>query len=160
MVQTTDDSFNFLDRVEKVIVKQKTLSMLKSFAKLKLFLKRFPCLIWVLHFVLNFPTIATKFQSISIIFYTSPVLLYLQWTTKCSMYSFSHKCLIQGGHFSGIYRKVQLKPLKWVKATKNGEGEEERPVEALMVLKYGGVLTHAGRKQVLTYFHKDLGLSL
>ncbi|KAI3452348.1 hypothetical protein Pfo_009013 [Paulownia fortunei] len=56
--------------------------------------------------------------------------------------------LEEGGHFSGIYRKVQLKPLKWVKVTKNnGEGEEERPVEALMILKYGGVLTHAGRKQ-------------
>ncbi|KAK9090611.1 hypothetical protein Sjap_023788 [Stephania japonica] len=56
--------------------------------------------------------------------------------------------LEEGGHFSGIYRKVQLKPLKWVKVLKsNGEGEEERPVEALMVLKYGGVLTHAGRKQ-------------
>ncbi|XP_024012291.1 inositol hexakisphosphate and diphosphoinositol-pentakisphosphate kinase VIP2 isoform X1 [Eutrema salsugineum] len=56
--------------------------------------------------------------------------------------------LEEGGHFSGIYRKVQLKPLKWVKVPKSdGEGEEERPVEALMVLKYGGVLTHAGRKQ-------------
>ncbi|CAN0924391.1 Inositol hexakisphosphate and diphosphoinositol-pentakisphosphate kinase VIP2 [Linum grandiflorum] len=45
-------------------------------------------------------------------------------------------------------RKVQLKPLKWIKVPKsNGEGEEDRPVEALMVLKYGGVLTHAGRKQ-------------
>ncbi|XP_050221931.1 inositol hexakisphosphate and diphosphoinositol-pentakisphosphate kinase VIP2-like isoform X2 [Mercurialis annua] len=56
--------------------------------------------------------------------------------------------LEEGGHFSGIYRKVQLKPLKWAKVPKsNGEGEEERPVEALMVLKYGGVLTHAGRKQ-------------
>ncbi|KAM7511388.1 hypothetical protein LguiB_010263 [Lonicera macranthoides] len=56
--------------------------------------------------------------------------------------------LEEGGHFSGIYRKVQLKPLKWVKVAKgNGEGEVERPVEALMVLKYGGVLTHAGRKQ-------------
>ena len=55
----------------------------------------------------------------------------------------------QGGHFSGIYRKVQLKPLKWVTIPRsNGEGEEEKPVEALMVLKYGGVLTHAGRKQV------------
>lgn len=62
---------------------------------------------------------------------------------------FSCICLSKGGHFSGIYRKVQLKPLKWVKVSKgNGEGEEERPVEALMVLKYGGVLTHAGRKQV------------
>ncbi|KAJ0966242.1 hypothetical protein J5N97_027380 [Dioscorea zingiberensis] len=56
--------------------------------------------------------------------------------------------LEEGGHFSGIYRKVQLKPLKWIKVPKsNGDGEEERPVEALMVLKYGGVLTHAGRKQ-------------
>lgn len=56
--------------------------------------------------------------------------------------------LEEGGYFSGIYRKVQLKPLKWVTVPRsNGEGEEERPVEALMVLKYGGVLTHAGRKQ-------------
>ncbi|WVZ13592.1 hypothetical protein V8G54_011158 [Vigna mungo] len=55
--------------------------------------------------------------------------------------------LEEGGHFSGIYRKVQLKPLKWIKVTK-GNGEiEEQPVEALMILKYGGVLTHAGRKQ-------------
>nr|XP_043615695.1 inositol hexakisphosphate and diphosphoinositol-pentakisphosphate kinase VIP2-like [Erigeron canadensis] len=54
--------------------------------------------------------------------------------------------LEEGGHFSGIYRKVQLKPLKWVKVSK-GDTEEERPIEALMVLKYGGVLTHAGRKQ-------------
>ncbi|KAL5080188.1 hypothetical protein RYX36_008609 [Vicia faba] len=55
--------------------------------------------------------------------------------------------LEEGGHFSGIYRKVQLKPLKWVKVTKSSGEVEERPVEALMVLKYGGVLTHAGRKQ-------------
>ncbi|BAU01196.1 hypothetical protein VIGAN_11037900 [Vigna angularis var. angularis] len=55
--------------------------------------------------------------------------------------------LEEGGHFSGIYRKVQLKPLKWIKVTK-GNGEiEEQPIEALMILKYGGVLTHAGRKQ-------------
>lgn len=65
---------------------------------------------------------------------------------------------MQGGHFSGIYRKVQLKPLKWVKVPKsNGEGEEERPVEALMVLKYGGVLTHAGRKQVLIFITHRFG---
>ncbi|KAF8681847.1 hypothetical protein HU200_045290 [Digitaria exilis] len=56
--------------------------------------------------------------------------------------------LEEGGHFSGIYRKVQLKPLKWMKVAKrNGDGQEERPIEALMILKYGGVLTHAGRKQ-------------
>ncbi|KAH0913137.1 hypothetical protein HID58_036458, partial [Brassica napus] len=50
--------------------------------------------------------------------------------------------LEEGRNFSGIYMKVQLKPLKW-----DGEGEEERPVEALMILKYGGILTHTGRKQ-------------
>ncbi|KAG9153489.1 hypothetical protein Leryth_018750 [Lithospermum erythrorhizon] len=62
----------------------------------------------------------------------------------------------KGGHFSGIYRKVQLKPLKWIKVPKtNGEGEEEKPVEALMVLKYGGVLTHAGRKQVVIQFSQS-----
>ncbi|RDX71985.1 Inositol hexakisphosphate and diphosphoinositol-pentakisphosphate kinase VIP1, partial [Mucuna pruriens] len=55
--------------------------------------------------------------------------------------------LEEGGHFSGIYRKVQLKPLKWVKVTKSDSEVEERPVEALMILKYGGVLTHAGRTQ-------------
>ncbi|XP_068501736.1 inositol hexakisphosphate and diphosphoinositol-pentakisphosphate kinase VIP2-like isoform X6 [Phaseolus vulgaris] len=55
--------------------------------------------------------------------------------------------LEEGGHFSGIYRKVQLKPLKWVKVTKANGEIEERPIEALMILKYGGVLTHAGRKQ-------------
>ncbi|CAK9857717.1 unnamed protein product [Sphagnum jensenii] len=56
--------------------------------------------------------------------------------------------LEEGGHFSGIYRKVQLKPQKWTKVPKeDDETEEEFPIEALMVLKYGGVLTHAGRKQ-------------
>ncbi|XP_020202249.1 inositol hexakisphosphate and diphosphoinositol-pentakisphosphate kinase VIP1 isoform X6 [Cajanus cajan] len=55
--------------------------------------------------------------------------------------------LEEGGHFSGIYRKVQLKPLKWDKVTKGNGEVEERPVQALMILKYGGVLTHAGRKQ-------------
>ncbi|KAG5389251.1 hypothetical protein IGI04_030792 [Brassica rapa subsp. trilocularis] len=54
--------------------------------------------------------------------------------------------MAQGGNFPEIYRKVQMKPLKW-----DGECEEERLVEALMILKYGGVLTHAGRKQVFTY---------
>ncbi|CAM0883363.1 unnamed protein product [Alopecurus aequalis] len=56
--------------------------------------------------------------------------------------------LEEGGYFSGIYRKVQLKPSNWVHIPKSsGEGEEECPIEALMILKYGGVLTHAGRKQ-------------
>ncbi|KAI5007330.1 hypothetical protein ZWY2020_050775 [Hordeum vulgare] len=56
--------------------------------------------------------------------------------------------LEEGGHFSGIYRKVQLKPSNWARVPKSrGEGDEELPIEALMILKYGGVLTHAGRKQ-------------
>ncbi|OQU87660.1 hypothetical protein SORBI_3003G315166 [Sorghum bicolor] len=55
--------------------------------------------------------------------------------------------LEEGGHFSGIYRKVQLKPSNWVHVPKDNREGEEYPVEALMVLKYGGVLTHAGRKQ-------------
>ncbi|CAN7003762.1 unnamed protein product [Brassica oleracea var. botrytis] len=87
--------FLYVDQVVRVIVIQKTLNILRSFAKLK--------------------------------------------------QSFSHSRepfgMAHGGNFSRIYRKVQLKPLKW-----DGEGEEERPVEALMILKYGGVLTHAGRK--------------
>ncbi|KAJ1285668.1 hypothetical protein BS78_03G295200 [Paspalum vaginatum] len=55
--------------------------------------------------------------------------------------------VLQGGHFSGIYRKVQLKPSNWVRSPEDNRDGEEHPVEALMVLKYGGVLTHAGRKQ-------------
>ena len=63
--------------------------------------------------------------------------------------------LEEGGHFSGIYRKAQLKPLKWATVFEEGvEGEVERVTEALMVLKYGGVLTHAGLKQA-----EDLGRS-
>ncbi|CAG7861880.1 unnamed protein product [Brassica rapa] len=59
--------------------------------------------------------------------------------------------MAHGGNFSGIYRNVQLKPLKW-----DSEGEEEIPVEALMILKYGDVLTHAGRKQ---YFTNEMALN-
>ncbi|KAH0922199.1 hypothetical protein HID58_022217, partial [Brassica napus] len=92
-------------QVVRVIVIQKTLNMLRSFAKLKQFLKRL--FIWGK----SFPHSREPFE------------------------------MAQGGNFSGIYRKVELKPLKW-----DGEGEEERPVEALMILKYGGVLTHVGRK--------------
>ncbi|KAG5411261.1 hypothetical protein IGI04_007580, partial [Brassica rapa subsp. trilocularis] len=55
----------------------------------------------------------------------------------------------QGENFSGIYMKVQLKPLKW-----DGEGEEKRPVEALMILKYGGVLTHVTLAEELGRFFR------
>jgi inositol hexakisphosphate/diphosphoinositol-pentakisphosphate kinase len=49
------------------------------------------------------------------------------------------------GHFSGINRKVQLKPLVVVAA--DAEGEEQRVTELQLVVKHGGVLTHAGRAQ-------------
>lgn len=55
--------------------------------------------------------------------------------------------LEQGGQFAGINRKVQLKPLRW-SAPEEGSGETPRCVEALLILKHGGVLTHAGRQQV------------
>lgn len=56
--------------------------------------------------------------------------------------------LEQGGQFAGINRKVQLKPLRW-SALEEGSGEQPRCIEALLILKHGGVLTHAGRQQVL-----------
>lgn len=50
--------------------------------------------------------------------------------------------LEQGGQFAGINRKVQLKPLKKVE-----DGDVSVCTEALLILKHGGVLTHAGRQQ-------------
>lgn len=57
--------------------------------------------------------------------------------------------LEQGGQFAGINRKVQLKPTKWSGPSEDG-GSEGAPkiTEALLILKHGGVLTHAGREQV------------
>jgi hypothetical protein len=58
--------------------------------------------------------------------------------------------LEQGGQFAGINRKVQLKPLRWSAPPEEGSGEQARCVEALLILKHGGVLTHAGRQQAET----------
>jgi inositol hexakisphosphate/diphosphoinositol-pentakisphosphate kinase len=64
--------------------------------------------------------------------------------------------LEQGGQFAGINRKVQLKPLAWAEpaagaeaagAAARGKPPPRRAVEALLILKHGGVLTHAGRAQ-------------
>ena len=55
--------------------------------------------------------------------------------------------LEQGGSFAGINRKVQIKPLKWSQP-QEGSKTEPRVTEALLILKHGGVLTHAGRQQV------------
>ncbi|MEW5317234.1 MAG: hypothetical protein WDW38_008551 [Sanguina aurantia] len=49
--------------------------------------------------------------------------------------------LEQGGHFSGVNRKVQLKPTRWTTFPQSKKS-----------LKWGGVLTHAGRQQ-----SEDLG---
>merc|ERR1712232_428263 len=76
--------------------------------------------------------------------------------------------LEKGGFFSGINRKVQLKPQKWISQekfdgdNKNAEGGSEgggkrrkTPVtQALLILKWGGVLTAHGRKQSEKLGHK------
>lgn len=59
--------------------------------------------------------------------------------------------LEQGGSFAGINRKVQIKPLKWSQP-EEGSTEEPRVTEALLILKHGGVLTHAGRQQACTAY--------
>ena len=43
--------------------------------------------------------------------------------------------------------QVQLKPLKWEMYTNIKGVQQERVVEALFILKWGGELTHAGVKQ-------------
>lgn len=89
--------------------------------------------------------------------------------------------LEQGGHFSGIYRKAQIKPTKWKRiaidseeyfelqgnsanvSNNNGSSDRSSNVnydssstsseavyivsEALLIMKWGGVLTPHGRKQ-------------
>lgn len=42
---------------------------------------------------------------------------------------------------------MQLKPLKWSDEATEGSEEPRKCVEALLILKHGGVLTHAGRQQ-------------
>jgi inositol-hexakisphosphate/diphosphoinositol-pentakisphosphate 1-kinase len=60
--------------------------------------------------------------------------------------------LEKGGHFSGINRKVQLKPTAWDPPADGGEGETVRA--ALLVLKWGGELTEAGRAQAEQLGHR------
>ncbi len=66
--------------------------------------------------------------------------------------------LEHGGSFAGVNRKVQLKPLRWA-APEEGSSEPPRIVEALLILKHGGVLTHAGRQQVLSLTRSHLAQS-
>ena len=56
--------------------------------------------------------------------------------------------LEEGGHFSGINRKAQLKPISWVQSIDPQTGQSVEKVEsALLILKFGGVLTHLGKNQ-------------
>jgi hypothetical protein len=64
--------------------------------------------------------------------------------------------LEKGGHFSGINRKVQLKPTRWrtavVPSTAAGAALGSTTTmtlvsECLLILKWGGVLTHSGKRQ-------------
>jgi len=50
-----------------------------------------------------------------------------------------------------VNRKVQLKPTKWSEV-EEGSTEQPHVVEALLILKHGGVLTHAGRQQACAAF--------
>jgi len=56
--------------------------------------------------------------------------------------------LKKGGHFEGINRKIQLKPLEW-EQTVDPESKEvqEKVTKGLFILKWGGELTHAGIEQ-------------
>lgn len=53
-----------------------------------------------------------------------------------------------GGHFEGINRKVQIKPLKTSKIDKNGS-IVDFPVEVLLILKWGGELTPLGEEDAV-----------
>eukprot|EP00743_Colponemidia_sp_Colp-15_P002625 GILK01002844.1.p1 GENE.GILK01002844.1~~GILK01002844.1.p1 ORF type:complete len:1088 (+),score=205.37 GILK01002844.1:63-3326(+) len=58
--------------------------------------------------------------------------------------------LEKGGHFEGINRKVQLKPVAWKKIQCPDGTEKDAVTETLLVLKWGGELTHAGHLQAET----------
>lgn len=62
--------------------------------------------------------------------------------TECILHTSEPQLRCIGGHFSGINRKAQLKPLKW--SDRDPDGGIPRCTEALLILKHGGVLTHAG----------------
>ena len=55
------------------------------------------------------------------------------------------EALEETSHFSGINRKVQIKPLKWV--FEEGDDTRERVAQALLIFKYGGQLTDFGFRQ-------------
>ena len=80
-----------------------------------------------------------------------------EWEEELEQWKQVVSILQEGGHFSGINRKAQLKPLAWERvpeaSRERAEGKEgkeppsERVTEALLILKFGGVLTHLGKNQ-------------
>lgn len=58
--------------------------------------------------------------------------------------------LEKGGHFDEINRKIQLRPLKYAKFQEEGQ-EKERVIRALLILKWGGELTHSGEEQAQAF---------
>ena len=78
-----------------------------------------------------------------------------EWEEELEQWKQVVSILQEGGHFSGINRKAQLKPLSWdpIPEGKRGEPKDgkdppsERVTEALLILKFGGVLTHLGKNQ-------------
>jgi len=81
------------------------------------------------------------------------LLLLLILLGKICNYPFNKAVLEKGGKFSGINRKVQMKPLKWSTITNGHNGTREIVEEALLILKWGGELTQAGRAQAESYGH-------
>ena len=79
-----------------------------------------------------------------------------EWEEELEQWKQVVSILQEGGHFSGINRKAQLKPLAWARVPEEERGEpaadgkeppSERVTEALLILKFGGVLTHLGKNQ-------------
>ena len=78
-----------------------------------------------------------------------------EWEEELEQWKQVVSILQEGGHFSGINRKAQLKPLAWdpIPEEERGEAKDgkdppsERVTEALLILKFGGVLTHLGKNQ-------------
>ena len=79
-----------------------------------------------------------------------------EWEEELEQWKQVVSILQEGGHFSGINRKAQLKPLAWAHVPEEDRGEpaadgkeppSERVTEALLILKFGGVLTHLGKNQ-------------
>lgn len=55
--------------------------------------------------------------------------------------------MLRAHPFSGINRKVQLKPVAWETRVGEDGSKKEVPVEALFILKWGGELTKLGEAQ-------------